>query len=298
LAYQFQSREYFSFVKVHEFRRWEFDASILFLAVPGIIYFARTRSLKSAALPVALLLGFSPLIITHPTRFFNGVGLMGPALLSGIFLDEILRRWGGRLSPRKLMTGFLVAMAFIWLAGPFFEWNVKEKTGRWVWGDRTVTRYLVPDEKRNFRAQGFSIFFPEDYAQIVEVVRAHSDADDILWTDFSYTAGILGILADRATSCAMLAEVKPSEESNRLKDARIIVWFKDRNARPAPEMEPAVRRHGLQLLKETDMAFIYQNPAGFSKRRVPKPTVPVTALYGIVGLLVALLFIERNRQRL
>lgn len=298
LIYQAHYGQFFSFIKVHELRKWEFDVAVDLLALGGMGYFFfRKCSLKTIALPLALLGGFLPLVITHPTRFFNGHGLIGPSILAALFADELLRSWQRRLSAQKLLAAFTVLVLFVLFAGPFFEWNVPEKKGRWVWADRTIMRYLLPDEKRNFRAQGFSIFFPEDYAKIVEVVRANSDPDDILWTDFSYTAGILGILADRATSCAMLAEVKPYAQSNRLTDARIIVWFKDRNAKPTLEMEQAVGRHRLSLLKETDMAFVYQNPEGFLKRVVPKAVVPVSVLYGIFGLVVCSLFYDRISQR-
>jgi hypothetical protein len=298
LFYQFHYRGYFSFVKVHELTQWEFDATVDALALCGFVYFLRKKFLKSITLPLALTAGFFPLVITHPTRFFNGHGLVGPSILAALFLDELLRSWQTKLSSGKLLLGFAIFVSFVLFAGPFFEWDVSEKKGRWVWGDRTIARYLLPDEKRNFRAKGFSIFFQEDYAKIVRTIRANSGPDDILWTDFSYTAGILGILADRATSCAMLAEVRPYEQADRLKDARIIVWFKDKDAKPAFEMTQAVRGHHWKLLEETDMAFVYQNSESSSKRVVPKAIVPTPMLYGILGALVSILLYDLKRQRL
>ena len=296
LIYQMAHSQFFTFVKVHEFRKWEFDVTVDLIALGGLIYFYRKRALKMIALPLALVCGFLPLVITHPTRFFNGHGLMGLSILAAIFVDELLHLWQKKLSAKKLLAILTIFMTFVLFAGPFFEWDVAQKKGRWVWADRTIMRYLLPDEKRNFRAQGFSIFFPEDYAKIVEVIRAHSDPDDILWTDFSYTAGILGILADRATSCAMLSEVKPYQLSNRLKDARIIVWFKDRNTQPIGEMKLAVERYGFTLLKETEMAFIYKNPTGFSKRTLPKPLVPTSVLAGIFGIFSLILFVSTQKR--
>ena len=286
LVYQFHFRDYFTFVKVHEFRLWEFDASILLLALCGMVYLTKKRSLKKAALPLAFLAGFAPLILSHPPRYFSGHGLIGPAMLAGVFADEFFSQWTHKPFSRKWLACFVAFVLFILLAAPFFKWNVKEGKGEWVWADRTVTRYLLPDEKRSFRAQGFSIYFQEDYAKIVQAVREHSGPEDILWTDFSYTAGILGILADRATSCAMLAEVKSYESSNRLKDARVIVWFKDKEAKPTSEMRDAVERYHFSLLQETDMAFVWLNPEGYGQRRVPKPTVPMPVLFGL-GTVVA-----------
>ena len=92
------------------------------------------------------------------------------------------------------------------------------------------------------------------------------------------------MMSERATSCAMLAEVKPFEKRDALKDARILVWFKNRDAQAAPEMLASIEKRHLRVLSETDMAFVLENPQGYSQSVVPKPLVPTAALFGLFGL--------------
>lgn len=215
--------------------------------------------------------------------------------LAAVFVDDAIER------TKKNGAGhgpFLMVLSFsLWmlLAAPVFHWDLKKQEGGVRWADRSLTRYVWPDRTGDIRPNSFSIYFPEDYARITQIIRDHSAAGDILWTDFSYTAGILGILSERATSCAMLAEVRPFEKRDALQDARILVWLKDKNMQASPEMMDSVKKRGLTVLKETEMAFVLMNPDARSKSARPRAVIPTMVLMGVFfSLLVSLGWMSRK----
>ena len=290
LAYQFRFREYFAFVNVKENDQLELDLAIYALLALSLFgWKVRQRPGRPATETSAgrrwalcLWLGMLPLIGTHQVRFFSGHGLAGTALLAALALDDLSQRFKKGARRAMLLSVFLIL--FLAFFSPHFKWDFQTGRKDLVWADRTLTRHLWLEGARNFRSNAFSIYFQEPYEEIASVIRENSEPDDILWTDFSYTAGILGTMAGRVTSSAMLAETKPFEQTDRLSDARILVWFRDREGKALPEMWPSAQRRGLKLLKETDMAYIFQNPKGYRKRQFPRPLVPS----GLLWLLGAL----------
>lgn len=310
LAYQLHFRAHFGFVNVRENNVWEPDLLIFALLVPALAAYPSLRkttnrpATKTSAgwrWALALTLGMAPLIATHQTRFFSGHGLAGASLLAALFVDDRLRRFN-RAGMRRAAPLVLVSLAaFTIFLAPCLEWDLKTGRKAISWADRTLTRYLWTDPSRNFRSNAFTIYFQEPYEEIASVIRAHSEPDDILWTDFSYTAGIFGMMAGRATSCAMLAEMKPFEHgADRLSDARILVWFRDRQGKAVPGMWPSAERRGLKLLKETDMVYVFQNPEGFRKRQVPAPLLPSLWLWplGLGSLLIVLSVFSPSRGQM
>lgn len=279
IFYQFQFKDHFTLVsnKLNESHLLEIDSAIYVLTAVGLWYCRKKEFLRKAWIPLCLWLAATPLLATHHVRFVFGHGLLGAALLSAMALEKLSAK------SAKMLLGALV---FIALVSPVFHWNFEDKKGGVRWADRTLMRYLIPDPYVATRNNGFTIYFEEPYEEIRQVIQAHSQKGDILWTDFSYTAGILAVLSDRATSCAMLAEIKPFKASQRIQDAKTIIWFKDKELQAMQGMDQAVQKYGLKLLKEVEMAYIFDNPACMTKADVPKPLIPnhliFLAVFGIV----------------
>ncbi len=288
LAYQFNFREYFGFVKAKENRRLELDLAVYLLLLPALEFFrTKLRKEPAARWALSLWLGMAPLLITHQIRFVSGHGLAGAAFLAALLLDRNAERVG------KAIWGLLLFVLFL---APHFDWNLVTHKKNVVWADRTLTRHLWSRPGQDFRSNAFTIYFPKPYEEIASVIREHSDPDSILWTDFSYTAGILGMMAGRATSCAMLAETKPYDTADRLSAARILVWFRDRDGQASADMQRSAQGRGWHLLKETEMAFIYENPQGGQRRQVPAPLIPSIYLWplGLFSLLIPALSLLKN----
>jgi hypothetical protein len=276
---QWRYRAFFAFAQVRENRLWEFDPTLLLLAFGTLAWVFRKGVKNQGALPLSLLAGFSPMILTMQPRYFGGHGLAWFSMLAGSGLAHVRFR-GDR--PAALLLAVWVAFA-----APVFQWDSHAHQGRWVWADRSLPHALFSPQNGDLRPNSFSIFFPEDYREIVDQIRGHSGPDDLLWTDFSYTAGILGVLADRATSCGMLAEVRPFEQRDAMQDARLLVWFKNKEGKAAPEMLASVEKNHWTVLQETGMAFILQNPGSSAKRQVPKPLIPTPGLFTLLLLSVS-----------
>lgn len=286
LVYQSASRDCFAFVNAKENRLIQIDVFIYLLAIAGA---ARAFKEKKGLLPVSWILGMMPLLWTHPPRFFAGHGLVGFIFLASVALDGIFGRLAVRGGKKAEGIALLLVASFFLMAAPVFERNTREGTNRWIWGDRTLAAYLRPSGSP-FHAKGFTVYFADEYRAIVEGIRAHSRKDELIWSDFPHAGAILAMLADRGTTSGTLAEVRPKIKRDALGDARILVWFKDRNAKAPAKMPPAVRKYRLELLRETEMAYVYQNPSPGATLQPQKAKIPTAVLFLILAIWAALLF--------
>ena len=76
------------------------------------------RLLLSSAF--ALLLGFLPLMISHPTRYLSGHGMVGPVLLAAHFAEEFLEVVAKKKPSTRSVTigGMILAGVYILLLAP------------------------------------------------------------------------------------------------------------------------------------------------------------------------------------
>jgi hypothetical protein len=289
IIYQFQFRDHFTLVsnQLNESHLLEIDIALYALVILGLWYCRKKEFTRKAWIPLCLWLAATPLLATHHVRFVFGHGLLGAVLLSAIALDKLTAKSG------KILAGVLVLITFV---SPVFHWNFKDKQGGLRWADRTLMRYMLPDPYMLSRASGFTIYFQEPYEEMKRVIQANSKRGDIIWTDFSYTAGILAVLSDRSTSCAMLAEIKPYQESQRIKDAKTIIWFKNKELRARDGMVQAVLKYDLRLLKEVEMAYIFDNPNYSVKPLIPKALISSVALFAIIGVIFAALMFPAKKN--
>ena len=282
LLFQFGHRYDFQFLNIRENHSLELDLFVYGLALCGL-WLAFQRKGKYW-LPVSLAAAMFFLIPTHRFRFFSGHGLVGFVLLAGLALDFFYEGLASRFKKRSFQALFIVGcfVIFYFLA-PVFQVDLKAKSVTTRFFDRSLTQYLKNQDTRNFRAKGFSIYFPKEYGEIAEVIEKHSSSDDIIWTDFNYAGGILSILTGRATSSAMLPEVKPDPGFDALASAKILLWFKDENGLAPAGMEETVLSRHLKYLQETTFAFIYENPADYSTRQSKKAVVSLTLANILLG---------------
>lgn len=280
IFYQYQFRDHFTLVsnQLNESHLLEIDIALYALVILGLWYCRKKEFIRKAWIPLCLWLAATPLLATHHVRFVYGHGLLGAVLLSALALEKLT------VKSAKMLAGVLALITFV---SPVFHWNFKDKQGGLRWADRTLVRYLMPDPYVMTRNSGFTIYFQEPYEEMKQVIQANSQKGDILWTDFSYTAGILAVLSDRVTSCAMLAEIKPYKESPRIQDAKTIIWFKDNELRARDGMAQAVLKYDLRLLKEVEMAYIFDNPHYLTGVLIPKAQVSSAVLFAIFGVVLA-----------
>jgi hypothetical protein len=262
LVHQWRNAAYFSFVRVKELEVYELDLLLMALSAAALLGAACDRLWRERSAGLSWLGGFLPAAFTMQTRFFGGPGLLGPSLLSGQFID----RWLEKVPQRYLRPAASVLIAAIAFAGPALEWDLRSGEREWIAMDRSFTRAITAGQG-HFRSNSYSVFFEDHYEEIAEVIREHSGPDDLLWSDFSYLAGILSAMTGRATTTGMLPEVRPYEKRDAMADARLLVWLKTADGKPHPRMAATAGKRGWKLLKETDMAFVFENPSPQASRR-------------------------------
>lgn len=297
LIYQIHFKDFFGFVTARENSLWEADLLVYGLLIPALWGYTKLKVNANVRWALCLMLGMLPLVLTHPVRFFGGQGMMGAALLAAVMLDAMAKneKWlKADAALRTSVSAFF--LFFVLFLAPHAEWRPDIRKLSLGWADRTMTRFVRPDLASNVRDNSFSIFYKKPYQEIAKVIRENSKPDDILWADFPYVAGIMSLLTDRATSCAMLAEMRPYEESNRLSDARILLWFRDKDGQPLQGMWETARQYDLKLIQETEMGYVFQNPKDFKKSSLPKPLIPAIwlAILGVAAMGVVLASLDIN----
>ncbi len=289
LIFQFLNRHAYAFIPLHENRRLELDIFVYLLALGGLGFAFRKKGVY--LFPVSLILGMLPLVFTYRVRYLSGHGLVGFALLATIFLEESGKwkaesgqrpiRFRSPLSALRFPFLILTLLFFSFLA-PVLRLDLKEKKWQVLWHERTLTPYLMPQAVKSSHAQGFTIYFQAEYEEIVKWIREYSAPDDLLWSDFAHAGGMLSVLAGRATSSSMLAEVRPAGARDPMRDARVLVWFKNEKEEAPRGMGEAVQKYDLKLLAETGFAYVFQNPRSTGKRNIPKPVLPEALLFAIL----------------
>lgn len=138
---------------------------------------------------------------------------------------------------------------------------------------------------RIVRANEVTIYFPNFFSDMVDVIKKNTGDKDIIYMNFPYTGGILSLLSGRSSSNAMLSEVKPYEPFDKIMVSKLIIWQKNPD-RIKQEPVQLIRKYHLNKIAETKLAFIYENPqCGFKKQ-----TFSATISYKILFLLVFLFF--------
>jgi hypothetical protein len=291
LIYQGMHRDQFIFLNLKENYFLEIDLSVYVMAVAGAWLAFKKKGVYG--IPLCLVLSALPLARIYPVRFLCGQGTLFLALLAAFSTEQLfakILRDSGRV--RNVVFFLAVFLVYFGLVAPVMKVDLQDSHFKVLWRDRTLTRFLLPPGTLDFNARSFTIYFPDDYDEIVKVIKSHSASDDILWSNFGHGGGILGVLSGRATSSSMLAEIKPKKTQNPLFDAKILVWFKDKTGGPPGGMRETVARMGLGLLSETKLVYIYENPSARSKRVVVKAAIPWITIEIALAILFLIAILE------
>ncbi|MEI8345086.1 MAG: hypothetical protein WCG06_03335 [Candidatus Omnitrophota bacterium] len=233
---------------------WLFAASI------AGIYFAKKTSREPGLVFALFLSGFVGAFF-YPVRCLTGQGLFGVAMLATIAIEALAKNTASRFGRPAAAVGSAAVMLMFVFVLPVLEVNLQTRTAVPRWFDRTLSRFCVNADRLSFKVRGFTVYFPQDYARLAELIEANSKRSDILWSGFAHGAGILSMLTGRPTSSAMLAEVLPGAAFDPVAAAKISVWFKDRQGSPTAFMKKMTDLYRLKLAGQTDLAFVYVNHA-------------------------------------
>ncbi|MCM8763145.1 MAG: hypothetical protein NC829_02080 [Candidatus Omnitrophica bacterium] len=275
LFHQLYNWRYFQFVFVMENRNLDINLAIYFLAILGI--FLATRYKRAYFIFLCIFMGMLPLCFSHPARYFSGIGLMGLIFLAGLGLDYLFNKIsaGPRIFKKFLILSGIVL--FFYICSPTLYIEAAKKI-RWGLFDTTLANALKGAE-RKFRSTELSIYYPQYEDKVIKVVEEDTDKDEIICSDLAYFAGLLSVFTGRATSTAMLSEVRPYADFDRIAVSKIIILFKEIDDKLAAPLKNIIERYDLTLIKETEIAYIYLNPQAKAKRIVPRSILPVWTLF-------------------
>jgi hypothetical protein len=229
--------------------------------------------------PLACWLGFGLLAPHYPFRWLSGEGLLPIILLAGVGLDwcsrwltnawataprSVRARWRDR---HQLLVGlslFLVLVSSPTLARTPTGW-------RWLWPDSAPWHLLNADVVTR-KALDASLH-SSHIDSLVQRVIAHSQPHEILWSNASYAGGLIASLSHRATSSSMFDEVPPARPFDPVAAAHLLVWFKVEPLPGTPQLASLIRRYGLELVAEDDLALLFRNPRASQFAHPPQAIV-------------------------
>ncbi|MEW6075428.1 MAG: hypothetical protein AB1530_03875 [Candidatus Omnitrophota bacterium] len=283
LIHEYAHRAFFSFVYLKENEEVGIHIFIIALAVGGVVRCARLKGRYYFF--IALAISFFAFLSQLTYRYLSGEGMVAFALLAGVAFEYLFVRASSKQGARILV---IAAAVFIWAFSPALRFS-KGKPA-FLLSQSTLIN-LMPHWKSHSGPLELSIWHPRYYREIASLVKGHSRPDDIVFSNFNYFSGALGILTQRATSNIMLREIKPIRRFDAVKAARIIVWLKDAS-NTSGEPFYLINTYGLRKVGETELVYIYENPDARGKRRIARPLVTLAAIGWITALVALLIAVD------
>lgn len=290
LIHQFQNRQYFSFINTVENYTFEISILIYIVALLGLVVAFRRKG--AYYFFIALLIGMLPLVFTHNMRYFSGQGMISFILLAGLAVDNLYDRLVER-SNKRLLNGILFIILFFfafYLLNPILYLNqsrAEENKSELGLFDSNLVKILMPDFTNKTYISGTSVYNPKFADKVVKIIREYSSPDDIIYSNFNYAAGMFAVLSQRATSTAMLAEVKPFTQFDPLAVSKLIIWLKEVDRTIASPLPPLIKQYKLKKVAETELAYIYNNPKALGKAKIKKAVISLSAFNTILLIFLA-----------
>ncbi|MBM3251813.1 MAG: hypothetical protein FJZ11_03425 [Candidatus Omnitrophica bacterium] len=130
----------------------------------------------------------------------------------------------------------------------------------------------------------------------------NSNKDDIIFCNNEFVCGIFSVMTGRATSTAMLKEVKPYKIFDQIAVSKIIIWIKkpeevDFDKPTDEQLISVVKEYNLKEIQDSEIAYIYENPKATAQKITSKPLLSNGLLFSILFLLIGLIAWDiRKRQ--
>ena len=234
-------------------------------------------------------------LIAYPFtfRWLSGEGLLPTILLAGYGLGTLAHhlsqrwRWGGLEE-----LGLVMFLSGAVLLSP----SVVVDAGRWHWRwPDTAPFHLL-----NWPALQPSVEETQLVNRYTEplsrTVAAGTPPGAIVWSNAPYAGGLVAALAARATSSFMFEEVPPSRPVDPFAVAQRLVWFKILPLPGTPALETIIRRYDLQLVADTDLAMVFQNPHARELARHPRAIISWPPVFVLSCLLLGVVLWDFHRR--
>lgn len=293
LWHQLKYSSFLSSYRAVEFYYVQINLLLILLAVFGFktVWKRGGRYLFFAS----FVLIFSFLFFVYRNRFLSGQGIVPLCFLSAAALEDIwlfLVRQPYRIF--RLLFFWITAIVIFYFLTPAVETSPFRRHPVFMLEAR-LPRFRV--DEAGFPspfAQMASFYHPRLITELVHIIQGHSLPEELIYSNFNYATGMLALLSHRATSDAMLMEVGPFLETDGLRQARLVIWFKEPDGGVPPWLSSFVNRHGLHKIAETDLAFVYRNGQAAGRRRIVKSIFSFEAIACVLVFFLLLILRENH----
>ncbi len=289
IIHQIINRHYFHLVNVKAMHYLEFNVLVYLLAIFGyFVYMSRIKQHNKIYL--AILLGFIPLSFIYPQRFLSGQGFIAIILFAGFGLDKSFKFLKEK--------GWVALMIFVLFYFFLPAVNVYKKDVSFK-SMNSLFVNMLPEFTSSIQHNARPIYNPKFIDPIVEIIKENSGEDEIIYSNFSYIAGMFATFSDRATSTAMLQEVAAYREFDQINNSKLIIWLKELDGEFPAGLSRIIKKYRLERVTETDLVYIYSNPdfksqVVVSERVMPNWLVFIVLLSALSLLAVDNLIVKNN----
>ncbi len=272
---------------IHVIRRYENE---LLDVIPLLYLFALAGAWRAwrqgggVRLLVSLWLGFCVMAFPFTFRWLSGEGLLPLILLAGFGVAICAETLARRQARGHHRVGWIVLLAGLVLLCP--SWRVGRGKSRVSWRD-TAPFHLLNWSAAQPRPTDVQLHDPS-VARWAGTVARISRPREILWSNASYTGGLVAALAGRPTSSAMFYEVPPRQPFDPLTSAHWVLWFKIAPEPGQLTLDHVVHQHPLTVIEEDDIATLFQNASATELARRPQPVLPWWLASGFIACLMGM----------
>jgi len=297
IIHMFNNKYYFLAVSSYENRFLEVNLFIYILAIVGI--FLSIKKKGKFIFPLVLLLAMLPMLINYRYRFLCGQGLLPLSLLAGLGLDGFYQRMGHFAKNKRLNLPnlqLLIALLIFYILTfftPTLSYNGEKIDFKW--GDSTLTN-LTHIRKIDLRGNELTIYSEKYINELVNIIKANTDPDGIIYCNYSYAGGMLSALSGRAASSGMLREIKAPQDFNPILCAALIIWIKELEDANQKNINLVANKLKLRKVDETDIAYIYKNLNRTAKIEITQAFVKTPILFLVLLVWSFLVIYYWNRK--
>ncbi|QAT17198.1 hypothetical protein BU251_05360 [Candidatus Velamenicoccus archaeovorus] len=292
LYHQARYLAYVRLVKPPDFYYLAIPTVLTLFVVAGVVFAWRRK--KDCQFFMILASVMFSLFWTHRSRLISGQGLFLWCFYAALAVNEIVTRFLAK-APRVYQATAMAVMVLVFQVFGFqYNWSPKPEERSWKICETPAMIWMGLDAN-DPGVKATTIYYPKWIGQCVWMVKELSSERQIIFSNYDYAGGMVAVLSHRATSTAMLAEVRPFRDFDPVAYAHAVLWFKDVDGEGLRYLSLAAARYGLQVAGETQIAYLLVNPSAVCQERVIPATVPFWACLVFLVLAFAGLLVPEDK---
>ncbi len=293
-------------LKVGESSLVEFYPLLYLFALIGLLKLKAQKIGGRSLFFIALFIGLLPMTIKYRFRLISAEGLLPIVFFAGMGLERcygFLKEFLKSKKIRPALAGLYLCFFFILIN--FFCPTISiyqtaitphQKEGLRVYLRDSTIANLIPLYKIHFRPLEVCLYNKE-ISKILEIINDNTKEGDIIYSNYTYFAGLFSAFSGRANSLRSFYEVKaPPYLTNKIRAAKMMIWLKDPMAGSNGVLKTYIDKYKFKKITETDLAIILLNQSA-PKSKPVKPVVSTRLAFLLLSLVSFLICYDLARAR-